>query len=207
MSPPLCSKNHDLTNFLVLEAALAEPQIVRKLILAGTRASVPSSGPIEGIIWPQEQGPSEFVTKLASAVTLEEGRDGLQYSCFPLTDRSRAAFDRYWSRLQARTAEKPQLELLSMDPNGNNQIATLMDSNTTQPGSSFDRLGELKMPVLVMNGDTDVLVPTSRSWELLKQIENAQLIIYPKSGHGFLWEYAERVGEDVVRFLDGVDFE
>jgi pimeloyl-ACP methyl ester carboxylesterase len=198
---------HDLTNFLVLEAALAEPQIVRKLILAGTRASVPSSGPIEGIVWPQEQGPSEFVTKLASAVTLEEGYDGLQYSCFPLTDRSRAAFDRYWSRLQARTAEKPLLELLSMDPNGNNQIATLMDSATPQPGSSFDRLGELKMPVLVMNGDTDVLVPTSRSWELLKQIENAQLIIYPKSGHGFLWEYAGRVGEDVVRFLDGVDFE
>jgi hypothetical protein len=123
---------------------------------------VPSSGPIEGI-WPQEPGPSESFTKVASAITLEEGCDGLQYSSFPLTDRSRADFDRYWPRLHARIAEKPQLKLLSMDPNGNNQIATTMDNATTQSGLLINILLELKMPVLFTKGDTDVLVSTSHS--------------------------------------------
>lgn len=94
-----------------------------------------------------------------------------------------------------------------MEKGGNNQVAAVMDYDVPRAGSSFDRLGELKMPVLVLNGDYDTLVPTSRSWEMLKMVENAQLIIYPRSGHGFIWHYAGRVAEDVNRFLEGRDFE
>jgi pimeloyl-ACP methyl ester carboxylesterase len=59
------------------------------------------------------------------------------------------------------------------------------------------------MPVLVMNGDNDLLVKTSCSWELMAKIPNAQLIIYPRSGHGFLYQYAELVAHNVQMFLDG----
>jgi len=156
---------------------------------------------------PQEQAPPVFITRLATAVTLEEGREALKYSCFPETDTAMAAADAYWKRLNQRSVEPPALELLPMEPNGGRQVAAIMDADQPQPNSSFDRLGELKMPVLVLNGDNDVLVPTSRSWELLKMIENAQLIIYPRSGHGFIWHYATRVGEDVNRFLSSTDFE
>lgn len=74
--------------------------------------------------------------------------------------------------------------------------------STHNPGDSFDRLGELKMPVLVINGDDDLLIPTNRSWELLKGIDNAQLFIYPRAGHGFLWQYAKTVADDINKFLD-----
>lgn len=94
-----------------------------------------------------------------------------------------------------------------MDKGGSNQIAAVMAVDTPFEGNSFSRLHELKMPTLVINGDHDVLVPTSRSWELVKMIENTQLIIYPRSGHGFLWQYPKRVAEDVNRFLDGKDLE
>lgn len=132
----------------------------------------------------------EPFTLMASAVTLKEGRDALRRSCFPETKEGEKAFAGYWARISVRQAEKPRLELLPMEPNGNHQVASVMDANVSQQNSSFDRLSELKMPVLVINGDNDVLVPTSRSWELLKFIDNAQLIIYPQSGHGFLWHYA-----------------
>lgn len=59
------------------------------------------------------------------------------------------------------------------------------------PRNSVARLGELKMLVLFINGDDDVLIATSQSFVLLKGIENAQLIIYPQLEHGFLWQYAE----------------
>ena len=63
------------------------------------------------------------------------------------------------------------------------------------------------MPVLVANGDDDLLIPSSRSWELYSQIQNAQLILYPKAGHGFLWQYAELFGKHVNRFLDGGEYD
>jgi hypothetical protein len=53
-----------------------------------------------------------------------------------------------------------------MDPNGNNQIATTMDSATPQSGLLINTLIESKMPVLFMKGDTDVLMATSHSWGL-----------------------------------------
>lgn len=198
---------YSMGGLAVLEVALAAPELVRKLIMAGSKASVPSKGPVAGIVWPQEDVPIESTMRLVEAKTLEEGRDAIRYSLFPPSDRAGAAFDQYWRRLSARKAEPAQLDLLPMEKGGNSQIASVMDAGQPQPNSSFDRLGELKMPVLVMNGDYDTLVPTSRSWELMQQIENAELIIYPRSGHGFLWQYPKRVAEDTNRFLDGTDFE
>lgn len=138
---------------------------------------------------------------------MSEGRDALRKSCFPHTPRANEAFNAYWKRLEQRSSEKPQLELLPMEKGGSNQVAAVMAVDVPEVGNSFDRLTELKMPVLIMNGDDDFLIPISRSWELLKMIENAQLIIYPRSGHGFLWHYPNRVAEDINRFLDGSDLE
>ena len=144
--------------------------------------------------------------QLATGVTVEEGKEGLRSACFSHDDRGSAAFDRYWQRLSTRTAEAPMLELAPMDPDGNNQYACVISACTPQPGGSFDRLGELKIPVLVLKGDRDALIPPSLSWELLKMIDNCQLIVYPRSGHGFLFQYASRVGDDTNRFLDDTDF-
>lgn len=94
-----------------------------------------------------------------------------------------------------------------MDQGGFTQLTAMLAEDVPQAGSSFERLGELKMPVLVINGARDTLIPTSRSWESMKMIENAQLIIYPRSGHGFIWQYARRVAEDVNRFLNDTAFD
>jgi len=59
---------------------------------------------------------------------------------------------------------------------------------------------------------TWLVIPNTGPWrlatlELLKKIENAQLILYPQAGHGFIWQYAEKVASDVDTFLDGGEFE
>lgn len=61
---------------------------------------------------------------------------------------------------------------------------------------------ELIMPVLVANGDNDLLIPTSRSWELFSKTEDAKLILYLSAGHGFIWQYTRLFAEDVAKFLD-----
>jgi pimeloyl-ACP methyl ester carboxylesterase len=61
------------------------------------------------------------------------------------------------------------------------------------------------MPVLVANGDNDLLIPTENSIELFKLLPHAYLHLYPDSGHGFLYQYAELFANHVHLFLKGED--
>jgi pimeloyl-ACP methyl ester carboxylesterase len=49
---------------------------------------------------------------------------------------------------------------------------------------AFSQLGEIKQPVLVVNGSNDVMIPTYNSLLMAQRIPKAQLIVYPDSGHG-----------------------
>ncbi len=45
------------------------------------------------------------------------------------------------------------------------------------------RLGELQLPVLVITGDDDRIVPTADSVRLAEEIPGAELVVIPNSGH------------------------
>ncbi|EXJ77544.1 hypothetical protein A1O3_09771 [Capronia epimyces CBS 606.96] len=193
--------------YAVQMVALTAPQMIRKLVLSGTGGSTPSAEHIAGVVWPREQPPAQPIRALSEAVTREEGEKALAFSFFYDDDHGRAAFQKYWARVQERTAEPLILQLLDREGGGKRQFRAAVHSFKAGPPSSFDRLGELQMPVLVANGDNDVLIPSSRSWELVTQITNAQLIIYPRAGHGFIWQYAELFAAHVNMFLQGTEFD
>ncbi|EON69678.1 hypothetical protein W97_08930 [Coniosporium apollinis CBS 100218] len=190
--------------------ALTAPSLVRKLVLAGTAASEPSPlvSDLRGIVWPRDVPPSEPIKLLATARTPAEIGRALAYSFFHDTDEGRAGAKAYWGRVSERhvSGEPRLLDLVDADTGGKRQRAAYQDWLKPNPRNSFDRLGELKMPVLVMNGDHDALIPTSRSWEMQARIPNAQLIVYPRAGHGFLYQYAELVAAHVNIFLDVEDY-
>ena len=188
--------------------ALTAPQLVHKLILAGTGPSAPTSSSPTGIVWPREVAPPKPIELLSTAATFEETRHAIAYSFFPLElEEGRIAAEAYWQRISKRPManESPLLELLDHKVGAKNQRASYRDWDKPNPHNSFDRLGELKMPVLVLNGDNDILIPTSRSWELMRGIPHAQLILYPQAGHGFLYQHAELVAMHINMFLDGSD--
>ena len=187
--------------------ALSRPKFVRKVILAATAASKPSASDIPGVVWPREQPPPGPFTLLSQAATLDDGRKALEISCFNNDDHGRTAFASYWGRLHERKVEPVMLDLLDKDTGTARQLTALRRFLTPDPRNSFDRLEELKMPVLIADGDNDILIPSSRSWELMTQIENAHLIIYPHSGHGFIWQYAETFAEYINTFLGSSAFD
>jgi pimeloyl-ACP methyl ester carboxylesterase len=47
------------------------------------------------------------------------------------------------------------------------------------------------------------MVPTINSFTLSQHIPDAQLIIYPDSGHGSLFQFPELFVEHCLLFLDG----
>jgi 3-oxoadipate enol-lactonase len=64
------------------------------------------------------------------------------------------------------------------------------------------RLGELEMPVLVVHGDADRLVPPAAAEELAGLIPQARLEMIPGAGHVITTDAEEEAAEAIVGFLD-----
>ena len=63
-------------------------------------------------------------------------------------------------------------------------------------------LGVINKPVLVANGDNDIMVPTPNSVDLAQRLPNAELMIYEDAGHGGIFQHHERFLRDAEAFLD-----
>jgi pimeloyl-ACP methyl ester carboxylesterase len=69
-------------------------------------------------------------------------------------------------------------------------------------GEPHAELKKITQPVLVTNGNNDIMIPTVNSFTLSAHLPNAQLIIYPDSGHGALFQHAGAFTNHVTEFLD-----
>ena len=49
-------------------------------------------------------------------------------------------------------------------------------------------LDSIQPPVLVANGDTDVMVPSINSVELARKLPHSELSIFPDAGHGAIFQ-------------------
>ena len=63
-------------------------------------------------------------------------------------------------------------------------------------------LSRITQPTLIANGDNDRMVPTALSWDLHRRIKGSELIIYPDSGHGGIFQFHEKFAPTAVEFLD-----
>lgn len=67
---------------------------------------------------------------------------------------------------------------------------------------SFLRLNTLRVPVLVITGTEDIIVPAVNSRILSSQIPGSQLIEIPGAGHGLMYQVPEEFCRQVLAFLD-----
>lgn len=62
---------------------------------------------------------------------------------------------------------------------------------------SFQELGNVKAPTLVVWGDQDRIIPRGDQEALTAAIPNARLRVYPGAGHAFYWEVPDRVADEI----------
>jgi pimeloyl-ACP methyl ester carboxylesterase len=66
---------------------------------------------------------------------------------------------------------------------------------------SYDLIGAIDVPTLVVHGDADVVVDPGNAALLGELIPNARVELIPDRGHLMVWEDSERVAELVTEFL------
>ncbi|KAM0249169.1 hypothetical protein ACHAQJ_009176 [Trichoderma viride] len=180
--------------FAAQMTALNYPTLIRKLILAGTG---PSAG--DGI----EGGDLAVFQRLATASNDGEERGGFVEGFYSLTPTKQALGSKWWKRMS--TARTNRSDYVGPEGTKAQVGAVLRWSNRDYASEgSYDRLHEIKVPVLVANGDNDIIIPTVNSWVMFKRLTSADahLHIYPDVGHGFLNEYAGQFSSLTNQFLD-----
>lgn len=162
---------------------LRHPQLVRRAILAGTGPA--GAGGLEKM--PLIAGGAY----LKAALTL---RNPKHFLFFPRTPAGKRAATDYMARLKERTTDLDRR--VSMQA----RVAQLKAIVTAGGQAPYD-LSVITQPVLVANGDHDVMVASAHSEDLARRIPDAELIIYPDSGHGGVFQYHEQFVPAVLEFL------
>ncbi|POA30020.1 MULTISPECIES: alpha/beta fold hydrolase [unclassified Pseudomonas] len=173
-----------LGGFVAQDIALKAPELVRRLILAGTG---PAGGTgidkVGSVTWP---------LMIKGLLTL---RDPKFYLFFTSTTNGRRAASQYLQRLKERKKNRDK---------GPTPSAFLrqLKAITAWGKQAPQNLGRLWMPTLIVNGDNDIMVPSVNSIELANRIPNAQLVIYEDAGHGGIFQHYADFVTKALAFLD-----
>lgn len=169
--------------FVAQVIALEHPDLVRRMILAGTG---PAGG--EGI---------DKVTRLTYLDVVRgvlTRRDAKYYLFFTGTDNGRSEARAFLERLQERTANR---DTSISVPSFRAHLKAIHGWGVQQPMD----LSRIRQPVLVANGDQDRMVPSHNSADLARRLPDARLTIYPDAGHGGIFQHHAAFVPEALDFL------
>ncbi|WP_047535253.1 alpha/beta fold hydrolase [Methylotenera sp. N17] len=166
--------------FVAQELAAQHPELVHKVILAGTT---------------YQGGGNNLMKVLGEAFSRANAPDPRDYLFFSQTDAGKQAGSEFLARVYARTKDR--------DPESGKEIADAHGKAlivfTSTPDPEYKTLKAIHQPVLVVTGSNDTMLPTEGSIMMYKQLKNAQLVLYPDSNHGSIFQYHDA-------FVNSADF-
>ena len=173
-----------LGGFVAQQILFDAPDLVRRAILAGTG---PAGG--TGI---ERVGPVSWPLIVKGLLTFRDAKFYLFFTSSAAGKRAAAAF---LVRLKERTTDRDKPVSLKAFLR---QLKAIKDWGL-QPAQD---LGSINKPVLVANGDHDIMVPSENSADLARRIPGAELVLYPDAGHGGIFQYHDAFLTKAKAFLD-----
>ena len=162
---------------------LKAPDLVRRMVATGTG---PRGG---GGIWKMP-----FIVGGAYAKAFAARKDPRHFLFFPRNAEGKKAATAYFERLAERTKDRDK-------PISRQAALAQLRAITSGGLHAPDDLSAIKVPVLVANGDHDLMVASEHSADMARRMPDSKLIIYPNSGHGGIFQHYEKFVPEVLAFL------
>ncbi|WP_328433857.1 alpha/beta fold hydrolase [Streptomyces sp. NBC_00425] len=159
------------------------PELVRKLVLTGT-------GPKGG----KDMDKVARVTYWDILRATLTRSDPKEFLFFNRNATGKPAARAFVNRLKERTVDRDaDIKTKAFQT----QLKAIKKWGRSAP----DDLSSITQPTLIANGDNDRMVPSVLSEDLHHRIKGSELIIYPDSGHGGIFQYHDRFAPVAVKFL------
>jgi pimeloyl-ACP methyl ester carboxylesterase len=159
------------------------PELVRKLILTGT-------GPAGGAGIDKVAG-TTYYDMVRATLTRQDPKEFLFFNRNATGKRAARAFV---ERLKERTADRDaKIAIRAFQT----QLKAIKRRGRSTPAD----LSAITQPTLIANGDHDRMVPSVLSEDLHRRIPGSELIIYPDSGHGGIFQYHDKFVPVALDFL------
>lgn len=173
-----------LGGFQALDLTWRHPELVRKLMLLGT-------GPRGG---DPEMDPRVLSTAPRPVPVFED----FLYLFFGRSAQAEQAAREFWARRHQRADQDPP----SSPEVAKAQIeANMLYLPRRSEDDPFAYLRGIRQPTFILNGVNDVMVPTVNSFYMARNLPNAQLFIYPDSGHAAQFQNPQRFLHHATHFL------
>jgi pimeloyl-ACP methyl ester carboxylesterase len=172
-----------LGGMIAQDLALEHPDLVRKIVLTGT-------GPRGGKDMDKVVG-TTYRDILRAVLTRSDPKEFL---FFNRNATGKPAAKAFIKRLQERTADRDKPINTSAFQK---QLKAIQKFGRSVPSD----LSKLTHPTLIANGDNDRMVPSILSEDLHRRIKGSELIIYPDSGHGGIFQFHAKFAPAAVTFL------
>lgn len=196
--PSLHTQHVDVLGFsmggyVAQQLALDAPNVVNKLVLAGT-------GPSLGA---DLQRPMNEVQSTVFNPTPDDTLIAAFFPSFTTGNEGQAWLNRSTSARQGIAGKngEPDIALFT----AGQDLVNLTQAYLTWDADPvpYSLLQTIQKDALVTNGDNDLIVPTQNSYVLARQLPRANFVMFPSSGHGHLFQYAGYYTKIVGEFLDG----
>ncbi|BBC29742.1 Alpha/beta hydrolase [Streptomyces graminofaciens] len=159
------------------------PELVRKLVLTGT-------GPKGG----KDMDKVARVTYWDILRATLTRSDPKEFLFFNRNATGKPAARAFVNRLKERTVDRDaDIKTKAFQT----QLKAIKKWGRSAP----DDLSSITQPTLIANGDNDRMVPSVLSEDLHRRIKGSELIIYPDSGHGGIFQYHQEFAPVAVEFL------
>lgn len=183
ISTPSISSRSRWGGFIAQDLVLAHPGLVRKLVLTGT-------GPRGGKDIDKVAGLTYRDFLRATLVRA----DPKEFLFFNRNAAGKTAAKEFIQRLHERTVDRDKTVGIGI-------LRTQLNAIKKYGRSAPSDLSRITATTLIVNGDHDRMVPTPLSEDLRRRIPGSELIIYPNSGHGGIFQYHNIFTPIVVDFL------
>lgn len=165
------------------DLVVKHPELVRRLVLTGT-------GPRGGKDMDKVVR-TTYYDVLRATLTRSDPKEFLFFNRDATGKRAAKAFVR---RLGERTVDRDaKISTRAFQT----QLSAIKKFGRSAPSD----LSVITQPTLIANGDDDRMVPSVLSEDLHRRISGSELIIYPGSGHGGIFQHHEEFAPVAARFL------